>query len=91
MPHKKMKSKEFVKKVYVSELEGSNQRGRPLGRWRDKVKEYMCDRGDNRGGGLEQARMDCLDRERWRLLMIMECTTVRPPTQPAQLPSCTPL
>ena len=63
----RMKSEEFVKKVYVSDLEGSNQRGRPLGRWRDRVKEYMCERGDSRGGGLERARRDCLDRERWRL------------------------
>ena len=62
-----MKSEEFVKKVYVCELEGSNQKGRPLGRWRDKVKEYMCERGDSRGGGLDRARRDCLDRERWRL------------------------
>ena len=63
----RMKSEEFVKKVYVSELDGSNQRGRPLGRWKDKVKEYMCERGDSRGGRLDQARRDCLDRERWRL------------------------
>ena len=28
----RMKSEEFVKKVYVSDLEGSDQRGRPLGR-----------------------------------------------------------
>ena len=57
----------------MSEIEGSNQRGRPLGRWRDKVKEYMCERGDSRGGGLEWARRDCLDRERWRLF----CSAVR--------------
>ena len=60
-----MKSEEFVKKAYVSELEGSNQRGRPLGRWKDKVKK--CERGDSRGGGPDRAKKDCLDRERWRL------------------------
>ncbi len=24
------------------------RRGRPLGRWRDRVKEYMCERGVSR-------------------------------------------
>ncbi len=32
---------EFVKKVYVSEIEGPSRKGRPLGRWKDKVKEYV--------------------------------------------------
>ncbi len=30
----------FVKKVYMSESVGPNSRGRPLGRWRDRVKQY---------------------------------------------------
>ena len=33
----------------------------------DRVKEYMCERGATRGGGLQQARRECLDRERWML------------------------
>ncbi len=60
-------SEEFVKKVYVSESVGPSSRGRPLGRWRDRVKEYKCERGATRGGGLDQAKRECLDRERWRL------------------------
>ena len=56
-----------MKEVYLSEIEGCNQRGKPLGRWRDKMKEYTCERGDSRRGGLEWARRDYLDRERWRL------------------------
>ncbi len=28
---------------------GPNSRGRPLVRWRDRVKEYMCERGATRG------------------------------------------
>ncbi len=32
---------EFVKKVYLSSVEGPNRKGRPFGRWEDKVKEYM--------------------------------------------------
>ncbi len=31
-------SEEFVRKVYVSEIEGPSRRGRPLGRWKDKAK-----------------------------------------------------
>ncbi len=46
---------------------GPNSRGRSLGRWRDRVKEYMCERGATRGGGLDQAKRECLDRVRWRL------------------------
>ncbi len=41
----------------------ASRRGRPLGRWRDRVTEYMCERGASRG--LDQARRECLDRERW--------------------------
>ncbi len=63
----RMGSEEFVKKVYVSESVGPNSRGRPPGRWRGRVKEYMCERGASRRGGLDQARRECLDRERWRL------------------------
>ncbi len=61
-----MEGEEFVKKVYMSESVGSNCRGKPSGR-RDRVKEYMCERGATRGGRLDQARRECLDRERWRL------------------------
>ncbi len=31
----------------------------------DRVKEYVSERGV-RGNGLEWARRDCMDRERWR-------------------------
>ncbi len=36
-----------------------------LGRWEHRVKEYVSERGV-RGNGLEQARRECTDRERWR-------------------------
>ncbi len=45
-----MGSEDFVKKVYTSESVGPNSRGRPPGRWKDRVKEYMCERGATRGG-----------------------------------------
>ncbi len=46
----------------MSSVEGLNRRGRPLGRWEDGVKEYVSERGN----GLEWARRECMDRERWR-------------------------
>ncbi len=59
-----MENEEFVK-VYLSSVEGPNRRERPLGRWEDRVKKYVNERGV-RGNGLEWARRECMDRERWR-------------------------
>ncbi len=39
----KMRNEEFVK-VYRSSVEGTNRRGRPLGRWKDRPKEYVSER-----------------------------------------------
>ncbi len=47
-----MENEEFVKKVYLSSVEGPNRKGRPLGRWEDRVKEYVSERGI-RGNWLE--------------------------------------
>ncbi len=58
----RMANEEFVKRVYLSSVEGINRRGRPLGRWEDKGKEYVSERGV-RGNGLEWARRECMDRE----------------------------
>ncbi len=63
----RMKSEEFVKKVYVIEIVVPNSRGRLLGRWKDRVNEYMCERGTTRRGESEQARWECLHRESWML------------------------
>ncbi len=63
----RMGSDKFVK-VYESELKGPSSRGRPLGRWKDRVEEYLGQRGMNGRGVLEQARRECWDMERWRLL-----------------------
>ncbi len=45
----RMGSEEFVKNVHVSGGVGPSSRGRPPGRWRDRVKEYMCERCYQRG------------------------------------------
>ncbi len=60
-----MENEELVKKVYLSSVEDPIRRGRLLGRWEDRVKEYMSERGV-RGNGLEWARRECVDREGWR-------------------------
>ncbi len=61
----RMGTEEFVKKVYISESVGPSSRGRLPGRWGDRVRQYMCKIGATRRGGLDQARWECLDRERW--------------------------
>ncbi len=68
----RVENEEFVKKVYQSSVEGPNRRGRPLGRWEDKEKEYVNERGV-RGNELEWARKECVDRERWRSVCRVEC------------------
>ncbi len=59
-----MENEDFVK-VYQSSVEGPNRRGRPLRRWEDEVKEYKSER-EVRGTGLEWAKRECIDSERWR-------------------------
>ncbi len=46
----RMENEEFVKKVYRCSVQGTNRRGRTLGRWEDRVKEYVSERGV-RGNG----------------------------------------
>ncbi len=60
----RMGNEEFVK-VYLSSVEGTNRRGRPLVRWEEGVQKYVNERGV-RGNALDWARRECMDRERWR-------------------------
>ena len=46
-----MRNEEFVNKVYMIESVGPDSRGRPPGRWRDRVREYMCERASTGGQG----------------------------------------
>ncbi len=59
-----MGNEEFVK-VYLSSVESTNRRRRPLGKWEDRVEECVSERGV-RGNVLEWARRECMDRDRWR-------------------------
>ncbi len=58
----RMENEEFVK-VYLGSVEGMNKRGRPPGRWEDRVKECVSERGV-RGNGLEWARRECRKNRR---------------------------
>ena len=49
-----------------SETECPRRRGRPVVKWKDKVKEYMHERVADRGQEIELARRKCVNRERWR-------------------------
>ncbi len=51
----------------MSESVCPNSGRRPPGGWRGRVKEYICERGSTRRGGLDHAKRECLDKERWRL------------------------
>ncbi len=62
---KEWKMRNFAKKVYLSNVEGPYRKGRPLRRWKDRVKKYVSERGV-RGNWLEWARRECMDRERRR-------------------------
>ncbi len=46
-------------KYMLSEIVGPNIRGRLLGRWKDRVKEYICERVIIRRGKFEQTRKEC--------------------------------
>ncbi len=60
----RMGTEGFVKNVHLSGVEGTNRRGRPLGRWEDRMREHVSERGV-RGNRLEWAKRECMDRERW--------------------------
>ncbi len=40
-----MEESKRTRRVYVSEIEGGNVRGRPPVKWRDRVQEYVRERG----------------------------------------------
>ena len=55
------KSEEIVKKVYVSETDSPRRRGRPVVRWKDRVKKYMDEKVADTGRGIELTRRECVD------------------------------
>ncbi len=57
----------MTRRVYVSEIKGENFRGRPPVTCKDRVQEYVRERGEGSLRNLKQARRVCQDRERWKL------------------------
>ncbi len=41
----RMENEEFVKKVYLRSVEGPHRKGGPLGRWEDRMKKKVSERG----------------------------------------------
>ncbi len=63
-----MEESEMTRRVYVSEIEGGNVNGRRLPvKWRDRVQEYIREMSVRSLRNFEQARRECLARERWKL------------------------
>ena len=63
----RMGEEKMTKRVYKSDINAVGVRGRPLVRWDDRVLEYVRERGDRRVRSMQQARRECMDRDRWRL------------------------
>ncbi len=63
----RMEESKMTRRVYVSAIEGGNVRRQPPVKWRDRVQEYIRERGERFLRNLEQARGECQDRERWKL------------------------
>ncbi len=63
----RLEESKMTRRVYVNEMEGGNVRGRPPVKWRDRLQEYVRERGGGSLRNLEQARRECQDRERWKL------------------------
>ncbi len=60
----RMEEGKITRRVYVSEIEGGNVRGRSPVKLRDRVQDYVRERVEGSLRNLEQARRECQDRER---------------------------
>ncbi len=54
----RMEKSKMIRRVYVSEIQRGNVRGPPV-QWRDRVQEYVRERGEGSLKNLEQARRKC--------------------------------
>ncbi len=50
--------------LHVKSSRSPDRRGRPLGRWKDRVEECLGERGINWRGVTEEGRRECWVRER---------------------------
>ena len=61
----RMNEERLAKKVFVSEVEGVRDRGRPRGCWMSNVRELLRDRGKNWEEGIWLTE----DRNEWKRLL----------------------
>ncbi len=61
----RMDERELTKRIYRSKVDAGNVRERPPIKWEDRVMKYVCERERERG--LEDVRVRCMDRCKWRL------------------------
>ncbi len=71
MVSERMNNEVFVKQVYLSETEGSNRRGRPLGRWKGRVKKWMDERRTGKWGGFELNKEEMSEQEEVEALLLL--------------------
>ncbi len=57
----RMEEGKMTRREYVSEIEGGKVRVQPPVKWRNRVQEYVRERGEGPLRNLEQARGDCQD------------------------------
>ncbi len=55
----------------MREIEGGNARGQPPEKWRDRVQEYVRERGEGSLKSLQQVSRECLEGERWKLPVVI--------------------
>ena len=58
-----------VKRVMNAAMEGRRPVGRPRTRWKDVLQRDL----DTSGLSIEEARLECLDRDRWRGVVLASC------------------
>ncbi len=59
---------ELTKEIYKIGVDAVGVRGSPPIKWKDRVLEYLRERGwDRRLRGMVNARVECMDRSKWRL------------------------
>ena len=58
-----------VKRIMNAVMEGRRPRGRPRTRWKDVLQRDL----DTSGLSIEEARLECLDRDRWRGVVLASC------------------
>ncbi len=62
-----MAENEIINRVYMSMVDMVGARGRPVVKCVDRMLEYVREMGERRMTGLQHARRECKDRNKWRL------------------------